>query len=100
VKKTGAEYVSKYEQKFGVRTTFGGHLWDAYLLLAKAIPEASKKAKPGTPQFRAALRDALEASNVVGVHGVFVINANDHNGLDNRARVMVTIDNGNWKLQR
>ena len=42
------------------RTTFGGHLWDAYLLLAKAIPEALKKAKPGTPEFRAALRDALE----------------------------------------
>ena len=98
VKKTAQDYVSKYEQKFGVRTTFGGHLWDAYLLLANAIPEAAKKAKPGTPQFRAALRDALEASNVVGVHGVFVINANDHNGLDNRARVMVSIDEGKWKL--
>jgi len=98
VKKSSAEYVQKYEQKFGVRTTFGGHLWDAYQLLAKAIPEAAKKAKPGTPQFRAALRDALETSNVVGVHGVFVLNPGDHNGLDNRARVMVTIDNGNWKL--
>lgn len=99
-KKTSAEYVTKYEQKFGTRTTFGGHLWDAYLLLAKAIPEAQKKAKPGTPQFRAALRDALETSNVVGVHGVFVMSANDHNGLDNRARVMVTIDDGKWKLQK
>ncbi len=99
-KKTSAEYVTKYEQKFGTRTTFGGHLWDAYMLLAKAIPEAQKKAKAGTPQFRAALRDALETSNVVGVHGVFVMSANDHNGLDNRARVMVTIDDGKWKLQK
>ncbi len=98
VKKTAADYVTKYEQKFGVRTTFGGHLWDAYLLLAQAIPEALKKAQPGTPQFRAALRDALETSNVVGVHGVFVMSASDHNGLDNRARVMVTIDNGKWTL--
>jgi len=98
VKKTAADYVTKYEQKFGTRTTFGGHLWDAYLLLARAIPEAQKKAKAGTPQFRAALRDALEASNVVGVHGVFVITASDHNGLDNRARVMVTIEDGKWKL--
>jgi branched-chain amino acid transport system substrate-binding protein len=98
VKKTAQDYVTKYEQKFGVRTTFGGHIWDAYLLLAQAIPEALKKAKPGTPQFRAALRDALEAANVTGVHGVFVINASDHNGLDNRARVMVTIDDGKWKL--
>jgi branched-chain amino acid transport system substrate-binding protein len=98
VKKSAQEYVTKYEQKFGVRTTFGGHLWDAYLLLAQAVPQALKSAKPGTPQFRAALRDALETSNVAGVHGVFVMNAGDHNGLDNRARVMVTIDNGNWKL--
>ena len=43
VKKTAAEYVTKYEQKFGTRTTFGGHLWDAYLLLAKAIPEARRR---------------------------------------------------------
>ncbi len=100
VKKAAAEYVTKYEQKFGTRTTFGGHLWDAYQLLAKAIPEAAKKAKPGTPQFRAALRDALEVSNVVGVHGVFVMSANDHNGLDNRARVMVRIDDGKWMLQK
>ena len=98
VKKTAADYVAKYEQKFGTRTTFGGHLWDAYMLLAQAIPEALKKAKPGTPQFRTALRDALEGSNVVGVHGVFVMNANDHNGLDNRARVMVKVDDGKWVL--
>jgi branched-chain amino acid transport system substrate-binding protein len=98
VKKTAADYVTRYEQKFGVRTTFGGHLWDAYLLLAQAIPEALKKAQPGTPQFRSALRDALESSNVVGVHGVFVMSASDHNGLDNRARVMVTIENGKWML--
>ena len=98
VKKTAAEYVNKYEQKFGVRATFGGHLYDAYLLLAQAIPQALKSGKPGTPQFRAALRDALENSNVTGVHGVFVMNANDHNGLDNRARVMIVIDDGKWKL--
>jgi branched-chain amino acid transport system substrate-binding protein len=98
VKKTAAEYVVKYEQKFGTRSTFGGHLYDAYILLSKAIPEAQKKAKPGTKEFRAALRDALENSNVTGTHGVFVMNANDHNGLDNRARVMVRVDDGKWVL--
>ena len=98
VKKAAQEYVTKYEQKFGTRTTFGGHLYDAYLMLAAAIPQAAKAAKPGTPQFRAALRDALEKTDIAGVHGVFVMSPTDHNGLDNRARVMVTIDNGNWKL--
>jgi branched-chain amino acid transport system substrate-binding protein len=98
VKKTAAEYVVKYEQKFGTRTTFGGHLYDAYILLSRAIPEALKKAKPGTKEFRAALRDALENSNVTGTHGVFVMTANDHNGLDNRARVMVKVENEKWVL--
>jgi branched-chain amino acid transport system substrate-binding protein len=98
VKKTAAEYVTRYEQKFGTRTTFGGHLYDAYLLLAKAVPEALKKGKPGTKEFRTALRDALENSNVVGTHGVFVMSAADHNGLDNRARVMVRIENEKWVL--
>jgi len=98
VKKTAAEYVVKYEQKFGTRSTFGGHVYDAYILLSKAIPEALKKAKPGTKEFRAALRDALENTNVTGTHGVFVMNANDHNGLDNRARVMVKVENEKWVL--
>ena len=100
VKKAAADYVTKYEQKFGERTTFGGHLWDAYQLLAQAVPEAMKKAKPGTPAFRTALRDALESSNVVGVHGVFVMGPGDHNGLDNRARVIVKIQDGKWLLQK
>jgi branched-chain amino acid transport system substrate-binding protein len=98
VKKTAAAYVTMYEKKFGTRSTFGGHLYDAYILLSRAIPEALKKAKPGTKEFRAALRDALENSNVTGTHGVFVMNANDHNGLDNRARVMVKVENGKWVL--
>ena len=98
VKKTAAAYVTMYEKKFGTRSTFGAHLYDAYILLSKAIPEALKKAKPGTKEFRAALRDALENSNVVGTHGVFVMNANYHNGLDNRARVMVKVENDKWVL--
>ena len=102
IKKVAAEYISQYEAKYGKgsRTTFGGHGYDAYLLLAKAVPEALKKAKPGTKEFRAALRDALETSNVVGTHGVFVMGPQEHNGLDNRARVMIRIDNGQWMLAK
>ena len=101
VKKSAAEYVTRYEGKHGAgsRTTFGGHAWDAYILLQKAIPDALKKGQPGTKAFRAALRDALENSKEVpGANGVFNINASDHNGFDNRARVMVKIDNGKWLL--
>src|SRR5215470_2811963 len=101
VKKSAADYVSKYEAKYGpgTRTTFGGHAWDAYLLLRLAIPEALKKAQPGTKAFRTALRDALESSKeVAAANGVFNIGPGDHNGFDNRARVIVKIDNGKWVL--
>ena len=102
IKKVSAEYITAYEAKYGKgsRTTFGGHAYDAYLLIAQAIPEALKKAKPGTKEFHAALRDALEKSNVIGTHGVFVMGPQEHNGLDNRARVMIKIDNGQWVLAK
>ena len=102
IKKVSAEYITAYEAKYGKgsRTTFGGHAYDAYLLIAQAVPEALKKAKPGTKEFHAALRDALEKSNVIGTHGVFVMGPQEHNGLDNRARVMIKIDNGQWVLAK
>jgi branched-chain amino acid transport system substrate-binding protein len=103
LKKSAAEYITKYEAKYGKdsRSTFGGHAWDAYLLLANAIPQALKKAQPGTKEFRAALRDALESEKeVVATHGVFTMSATDHNGLDNRARTMIKIDNGKWVLAK
>ena len=101
VKKSALDYIAKYEAANGKGSvsTFGGHTWDAGLLLAAAAPEALKKAQPGTPAFRAALRDALEnVKNVAGAHGVFNMSAQDHLGLDQRALVMVKVENGTWKL--
>ncbi|MCH7342444.1 ABC transporter substrate-binding protein [Pelomonas sp. CA6] len=101
-KKSAKEYVTKYEAAFGKGSvsTFGGHAWDAGLLLQAAIPAAVKKAQPGTPAFRAALRDALEAvKEMPASHGVFTMSPNDHLGLDQRARVMVKIEGGTWKYQ-
>lgn len=102
VKKTASDYITRYEAKYGKdsRSTFGGHAYDAFMLLEKAVPEALKKGKPGTREFRAGLRDALETGTVVGSHGVFVMTPQDHNGLDNRARVMIRIENGHWMLAR
>ena len=60
---------------------------------------ALKTAKPGTPAFRAALRDALEASKeVAGVHGVYSLSPGNHLGQDERSRVMVQISAGKWVL--
>ena len=69
------------------------------MLLQHAIPDALKKGQPGTKQFRAALRDSLESGkDVAASNGVFSINAADHNGMDNRARIMVRIENGKWVM--
>ena len=99
VKKSAQEYVSKYEAAHGKGSvsTFGAHAWDAGLLLANAAPAALKKAQPGTREFRAALREALEQTkNLSGAHGVFNMSAQDHLGFDQRARVMVTVKQGAW----
>ncbi len=102
VKKSAQAYVAAYEAANGKGSvsTFGAHAWDAGLLMAAAVPAALKKAQPGTPEFRAALRDALEQiKELPGAHGIFNMSATDHLGLDQRARVMVKIDNGAWKFQ-
>lgn len=102
VKKSAMAYVEAYEAAYGKGSvsTFGAHGWDAGALMTAAVPAALKKAKPGTAEFRAALRDALEQiKEVPGAHGVFTMSPDDHLGLDNRARVMVKIENGTWKYQ-
>ncbi len=100
IKKAALEYVTKYEAAHGKGSvsTFGAHAWDAGKLLANAVPEALKKAQPGSKEFRKALRDALESTkNLTGAHGVFNLSPQDHLGFDQRARVMVKIEAGNWK---
>ena len=100
-KTVGENYVHQYEAANGAGSvsTFGAHAYDAGLMLEYAIPIALKSAKPGTPEFRAALRDALEGAHGLKVtQGVMDMTPTYHNGFDDRARVMVTIKDGAWKL--
>ena len=102
VKKSALEYVNKFEAAYGKgsTSTFGGHVWDAGLLMQSGVAQALKKAQPGTVEFRIALRDALETTKELhGAHGIFNMSPTDHLGLDQRARVMVKIENGAWKYQ-
>ncbi|HSW07326.1 ABC transporter substrate-binding protein [Aquabacterium sp.] len=99
VRAVALDYLARYEGKFGSgsRSLFGATAWDAYVLLDKAVPKALAKAAPGTPEFRTALRDALEQSrDVVGAQGVFSLSERDHNGTDRRAQVLVRIESGKW----
>ncbi|CFW37109.1 ABC transporter substrate-binding protein [Bordetella pertussis] len=76
-------------------------MWDAGQLIVAALPTALKSgAKPGTPEFRAAMRDALEGiKNLPASQGVFNMSATDHAGFDERSRVMVKVEGGKWVYQ-
>ena len=100
-KKVSLDFVKRYEAEFGPesRNAFAGYSYDGVAVLNAAVPAALKKAKPGTPEFRAALRDALEnVRDVVGTHGLYNMTPSDYNGLDERARVLVQVRDGRWRL--
>lgn len=99
IKAVAQGYIKAYDARFGAGTTstFGANTFDAGLLLQRAIPAALKKAQPGSAEFRAALRDALEQTReLVGAQGVFNMTPQNHNGMDARSRVMMTVKNGRW----
>ena len=99
-KKVAQNYIAAYEKIYGTKpATFGANVYDAGMLLQKAVPEAAKRARPGTPEFRAALRDALETiKELVATQGVYNMSAQDHSGFDQRGRVMMTLKDGAWQL--
>jgi len=99
-KKIALGYVNAYTKLYGAApATFGANVYDAGLLLERAIPQAAKKAKPGSKEFRAALRDALEGTKeLVATQGVYNMTAADHSGFDERGREMIQVKNGNWTL--
>lgn len=101
VKAPALAYVGAYEAKHGAlsRTQFGAHAYDALLVLQRIVPLALKKAKPGTPAFRAAMREALEKEKEIAVsHGVLNYTLDDHNGFDQRGAVMLRVTDGRFEL--
>ncbi|MEO5699623.1 MAG: ABC transporter substrate-binding protein [Casimicrobiaceae bacterium] len=101
-KKRAIEYTRLYESAQGTGTVsaFGSYTWDACLILVNAIPTALKSGKPGTAEFRRALRDAIEGTRNLEVsNGAVNMSKTDHLGLDARARVMTQVQGGKWVLQ-
>jgi branched-chain amino acid transport system substrate-binding protein len=94
-------FVAQYEKAYGAgsRNQFAGHGYDAMIVMEKIVPMALKKAKPGTPEFRAALRDAMEnMGRTVLAHGVLNWTKDDHWGYTNETGVMLQVVNGDWKV--
>ncbi len=99
-RKIAQDYIARYTKLYGAPpATFGANVFDAGLLLEQAIPVAAKAAKPGTPEFRGALRDALEKTHeLVATQGVYNMSPQDHSGFDKRGRELITVKNGQWRL--
>ena len=100
-KAAALDYKKRYEATYGAGSVsaFGSYTWDAWLELNQAIPVALKKGAPGSREFRVALREALEGLRDLKVsNGVVSMSKNDHLGLDQRARVVVKVENNKWKL--
>jgi branched-chain amino acid transport system substrate-binding protein len=99
-KKAAVSFVERYEKLYGANTRnqFSPYVYDPSMILEKVVPEAKKKGQPGTPEFRAALRDALEnAGGVVTTQGVLRWTAKDHFGRGDDSRMMATVYKGEWK---
>jgi branched-chain amino acid transport system substrate-binding protein len=94
------KFAHAYEGKFGPRSTFASHMWDALNIVNLAVPKALKTAKPGTPEFREALRAAIE--NVKGYKGalaVYNFTPTDHSGVNQLGMAVLRVEKGAWKLE-
>jgi branched-chain amino acid transport system substrate-binding protein len=100
-KKPGLALNTAYEGKYGPnsRSQFAGHSYDAFKVLERVIPVALKKAKPGTPEFREAIREAfLTEREIAASQGVYNFTEKDRYGLDDRSRIILTVKNGKYVL--
>jgi branched-chain amino acid transport system substrate-binding protein len=100
-KTIGMHFMSEYEKAYGKGSAnqFAAHAFDVVIVLQKAVPIALKKGKPGTPEFRAALKEALETMGRTPVsQGVLNYTATDHFGYTPETGVLLVVDKGDWKL--
>jgi len=83
------DYESRYKDEV---STFGGHAYDAMLVLTKAIEKAHSTNEE-------AVRNAIEdLKGVVGTGGIFNFSPEDHNGLSIDAFDMLTVKNGKFAI--
>jgi branched-chain amino acid transport system substrate-binding protein len=98
-KKIALDFRNTFQKVNNAASTdaFSAYSFDGYMVFADAASRA--KGEPGTPEFRASLRDAIfSTKEVVGAHGVYNFKQGNLYGVDERARVIVKLDNGQWKL--
>jgi len=102
-KKAAIDFVTNFEKAHGAgsRNQFAGHSYDFAIVMEKIVPVALKKAKPGTPEFRSALRDAMETmGRTVFSHGVMNWTKDDHWGYTNETGVMLKVQDGKFVAEK
>ena len=98
-KKPGLALNTAYEAKYGPnsRSQFAGHSYDAFEILKRVVPVALKTAKPGTVEFRDAIRQALLTEREIACsQGVYNFTEKDRYGLDDRSRIILTVKDGKY----
>ena len=99
----GEAVLSELRQSWGgeAPNLFGAHLGDMIVLLGRAAPNALKAAKPGSAEFRGALRDELERGKDVYLNnGLSNMSASDHNGYDRRSAFLIKVEGGAYRLHK
>ena len=100
-KALGVKYKEEFEKANGKGSAnqFGAHAFDVVIVLQKAVPIALKKGKPGTPEFRAGLKEAFETMGRTPVsQGVLNWTATDHFGYTPETGVLLRVANGDWQV--
>jgi branched-chain amino acid transport system substrate-binding protein len=100
-KALGMQFKNQFEAAYGKGSAnqFAAHAFDVVIVLQKAVPIALKKAKPGTAEFRAALKDAFETMGRTPVsQGVLQWTPTDHFGYTPETGVLLKVVNGDWQV--
>ncbi len=102
VKKVALDYRDAFKSAFpkGTPDVFSAWSYDAWILLVSAATKAQKHAEPGTPAYREAIMNAIfDTHELAGSHGVYNYKRGSPFGTDERARVVVKLQGGDWKLE-
>jgi branched-chain amino acid transport system substrate-binding protein len=99
-RKPTTAFIDAYKAVNGnIPSIFGAHLWDSMSHVERAIPAALKVAKPGTPEFRAALRDEIEKTKDFALNnGLSNMTPDNHNGYDERSAFVIEVKDGAFHL--
>jgi branched-chain amino acid transport system substrate-binding protein len=99
-RKPTTAFIDAYKAANGnIPSIFGAHLWDSMSHVERAIPAALKVAKPGTPEFRAALRDEIEKTKDFALNnGLSNMTPDNHNGYDERSAFVIEVKDGAFHL--